>query len=143
MCGSCRNETVVIGYGRERSSREAGRVLRGSDLSGRSGACKQKQCEEQGVEACPLPVRIIDKSLVSDQIIIDTIRSKYADHSPLYRQSAIPLRDAGVGISRTTMCGWVMRVGELLEPVVASCARSCWSGWIHPGRRNAGGCADA
>jgi len=27
-------------------------------------ACKQKQCEEQGVEAAPLPARIIDKSLV-------------------------------------------------------------------------------
>ncbi len=83
-------------------------------------ACKQKQCEEQGVEAAPLPVRIIDKSLVSDQIIIDTIVSKYADHSPLYRQSAILLRDAGVDISRGTMCGWVMTVGEMLVPVVGA-----------------------
>jgi transposase len=37
----------------------------------------------------PLPVRIIDKSLVSDRIIIDTIVGKYADHNPLYRQSVI------------------------------------------------------
>ena len=63
--------------------------------------CKQKQCEEQGGEAAPLPVRIIDKSLFSDQIIIDTVVSKYADHSPLYRQSAILLREAGVDISRS------------------------------------------
>ena len=62
---------------RERSSQgEAGRVLRGSDCKREKRACKQKQCEEQGVEnRCLLPVRIIDKSLVSDQIIIDTIVS--------------------------------------------------------------------
>ena len=115
VCGSCRNETVVIGY----EESEVLKVKRAEyyvEVTKREKrACKQKQCEEQGVEAAPLPVRIIDKSLVSDQIIIDTIVSKYADHSPLYRQSAILLRDAGVGISRTTMCGWVMRVGELLE----------------------------
>jgi transposase len=41
-------------------------------------ACKA--CEEQGVAMVPLPVRIIDKSLVSDRIIIDTIVGKYADY---------------------------------------------------------------
>lgn len=66
----------------------------------------------------PLPPRIIEKSLVSDQVIIDTIVSKYADHCPLYRQSVILLRDAGVDLSRATMCGWVMTVGEMLAPVV-------------------------
>jgi len=79
-------------------------------------ACKK--CEEQGVAMAPLPVRIIAKSLVSDRIIIDTIVSKYADHNPLFRQSVIFLRDAGIDISRATMCGWVMTVGELLAPVV-------------------------
>ena len=68
----------------------------------------------------PLPPRIIDKSLVSDEMIIDTIVSKYADHCPLYRQSAILLRDAGIEITRTTMCGWVMTVGEMLSPVVGA-----------------------
>jgi hypothetical protein len=91
-------------------------------------ACKQKECEEQGVEAAPLPARIIDKSLVSDQIIIDTIVSKYADHSPLYRQSAILLREAGVDIGRATMCGWVMRVGEMLEPVVGAMRKELLAG---------------
>src|SRR5215470_11245975 len=89
-------------------------------------ACKQ--CEEQGVEAAPLPARIIDKSLVSDQIIIDTVVSKYADHSPLYRQSAILLREAGVDISRATMCGWVMRVGEMLQPVVGAMRQELLAG---------------
>ena len=48
------------------------------------------------MEAAPLPARIIDKSLVSDQIIIDTVVSKYANHSPLYRQGAILLRDVRI-----------------------------------------------
>jgi transposase len=64
----------------------------------------------------PLPARIIDKSLVADEMIIDTIVGKYADHCPLYRQSAILLRDAGIEITRATMCGWVMTVGEMLSP---------------------------
>jgi transposase len=117
-CGNCGKETVVIGY----EVSEVLKVKRAEyyvEVSKREKrACKQ--CEEQGVEAAPLPARIIDKSLVSDEIIIDTVVSKYADHCPLYRQSAILLREAGVHISRATMCGWVMRVGEILQPVVGA-----------------------
>jgi transposase len=126
VCGNCGKETVVIGY-------EVSEVLNVKpaeyfvEVNKREKrACKQ--CEEQGVEAAPLPARIIDKSLVSDQIIIDTIVSKYADHSPLYRQSAILLRDAGVDISRATMCGWVMRVGEMLQPVVGAMRKELLAG---------------
>ena len=118
VCGNCGKETVVIGY-------EVSEVLQVKpaeyfvEVNKREKrACKE--CEEQGVETAPLPTRIIDKSLVSDEIILDTIVSKYADHSPLYRQSAILLRDAGVDISRGTMCGWVMTVGESLLPVVGA-----------------------
>jgi transposase len=70
------------------------------------------------VVTVPLPVRIIEKSLASDRLVIDTMVEKYCDHSPLYRQSATLLRDTGVEISRATMDGWVLRVGELLMPVV-------------------------
>jgi transposase len=78
-------------------------------------ACKS--CEELGVQAAPLPPRIIEKSLVSDRVVIDAVVSKYADHCPLYRQSAILERDSGVELSRQTLDGWVMRVGELLVPL--------------------------
>jgi transposase len=66
-------------------------------------ACKS--CEERGVMAAPLPPRIIEKSLVSDQVILDAILSKYSNHCPLYRQSVILLRDAGIDISRATKAG--------------------------------------
>jgi transposase len=55
--------------------------------------------------AAPLPPRIIEKSLVSDQVIVDAIISKYSNHCPLYRQSVILLRDAGIDISRATKAG--------------------------------------
>jgi hypothetical protein len=51
---------------------------------------------------------------------VETIVGKYSDHLPLYRQAAILERDAGLEIGRATLDGWVMRVGELLEPVVAA-----------------------
>ena len=79
-------------------------------------ACKR--CEEGGVVAAPAPARIIEKSLVSDRVVIDTVVAKYSDHLPLYRQSVILQREAGVEIGRATLDGWVMRVGELLIPIV-------------------------
>ncbi|MGA9465279.1 MAG: IS66 family transposase [Terracidiphilus sp.] len=117
-CGSCGAETKVIGY-------EVSEVLDVKPaeyfvhvIKREKRACSK--CEEQGVATAPIAARIIDKSLVSDGIIIDTIICKYGNHSPLYRQSAILLRDAGIDISRATMCGWIMTVGEMLAPVVGA-----------------------
>jgi hypothetical protein len=67
-----------------------------------------------------LEPRIVDKGLASDRVVIQTVVAKYCDHLPLYRQQAILEREAGVEISRATLDGWVMRVGELLEPMVAA-----------------------
>jgi transposase len=126
ICGNCRTETKVIGY-------EVSEVLEVKPAEYFVEVTKRekracKKCEEQGVALAPLPVRIIAKSLVSDWIIIDTIVRKYADHNPLYRQSVIFLRDAGIDISRATMCGWVMTVGEMLAPVVWAMRRELLAG---------------
>ena len=48
------------------------------------------------------------------------MRFPRATHFPLYRQEAILEREAGVEISRATLDGWVMRVGELLVPIVSA-----------------------
>ena len=126
ICGNCGTGTKVIGY-------EVSEVLEVKPAEYFVQVTKRekracKKCEEQGVAMAPLPVRIIDKSLVSDRIIIDTIVGKYADHNPLYRQSVIFLRDAGIDISRATMCGWVMTVGEMLAPVVGAMRRELLAG---------------
>ena len=89
-------------------------------------ACKF--CEAGGVVAAPVSARIIDKGLVSDRVVIDTVVAKYSDHLPLYRQSAILEREAGLQISRATLDGWVMRVGELLVPIVTGMGRELVKG---------------
>ena len=38
-----------------------------------------------------------------DRVVIDTVVSKYADHLPLYRQSVILEREAGLELSRATL----------------------------------------
>ena len=82
----------------------------------------------RGVTTAPTPARIIDKSLVSDRVVVDTLVAKYADHLPLYRQSAMLAREADVAISRATMTGWVMRVGDLLIPLVERMRRALLAG---------------
>jgi transposase len=114
-CQRCGKETVVIGYDEsERLDVQPAKYF--VEVSKREKrACPD--CEEQGVMAAPLPLQIIDKGLASNQVVIDTIVQKYCDHLPLYRQSAILERDTGIELSRATLDGWVLTVGELLIPV--------------------------
>jgi transposase len=126
VCQGCGKETVVIGY--EESSQldvePAQYVVLVSKREKR--ACRK--CEERGVISAPVPPRIIEKCLASDRIVIDTVINKYCDHTPLYRQSAILERDTGLKLSRATLDGWVLRVGELLIPMVAAMRRELISG---------------
>lgn len=66
----------------------------------------------------PLEPRIVEKGLASDAVVINTVVAKYCDHLPLYRQAVILERETGVEIGRATLDGWVMRVGDLLLPVI-------------------------
>jgi transposase len=78
VCGNCGGDTKVIGY-------EVSEVLDVEPAryfvqvtKREKRACKS--CPEEGVTAAPLPRRIIDKSLVSDGVIIDTVVNKYCDY---------------------------------------------------------------
>ncbi len=115
VCGGCGRETTVIGY--EESEQLDVEPAKYFVVVTKREKRACKSCEERGVQAAPLPPRIIEKSLVSDRVVIDTVVSKYADHCPLYRQSAMLERDSGVELSRQTLDGWVMRVGEFLVPL--------------------------
>jgi hypothetical protein len=70
------------------------------------------------VVSAPAPARIVEKGMVSDRVVIDTVVSKYCNHLPLYRQSVMLKREVGLELSRGTLDGWVMQVGELLLPIV-------------------------
>ena len=82
-------------------------------------ACKR--CST--VTAAPLAERIVEKGLASDAVVINSVVEKYCDHLPLYRQAVMLEREAGVQIGRATLDGWVMRVGELLGPIVGAMRR--------------------
>ena len=125
VCKGCGKDKAVIGY--EQSEQLDVEPARYFVLVMRREKRACRNCAE-GVSAAPLPDRIVDKSLVSDRVVIDTIVNKYSDHLPLYRQSAILLRETGVSIGRATMDGWVMRVGEMLMPVVAAMGRELLAG---------------
>jgi transposase len=75
------------------------------------------------VTAAPLAERIVEKGWASDAVVIHTVMAKYCDHLPSYRQAVMLEREAGVEIGRATLDGWVMRVGELLRPVVGAMRR--------------------
>ena len=120
VCQSCGKDTVVIGY--EQTEQLDVEPTRFFVVVSKREKRACKGCAE-GVSAAPLPARIIDKGLVSDRVVIDTIVSKYCDHLPLYRQSAILERETGVSINRATMDGWVMTVGGLLVPIGAAIGR--------------------
>jgi transposase len=87
-----------------------------------------RSCEDLGVVSASLPPRIIEKCLASDRIVIETVVGKYCNHTPLHRKSMILERDLGLEISRATLDGWVLKVGELLIPMVAAMRRELIKG---------------
>jgi transposase len=113
-CKSCGEQTAVIGYDESElldcePARWFVRVVKR----------EKRACAKCSTVFMPeLAPRIIEKGLASDRVVIDTVIAKYCDHLPLYRQEAMLKREAGVEISRATLDGWVMRVGELLAPLI-------------------------
>jgi transposase len=125
-CPHCQQETSVIGY--DQSEHLEVEPAKYFVVLTRREKRTCRHCGEGGVVAAPLASRIVDKGLVSDQIVITTLIQKYNDHLPLYRQSAILERETGIEISRATMDGWVMRAGELLLPLAAAVKRELLAG---------------
>jgi transposase len=106
VCKQCGQERTVIGY--EQNERLDVEPAQYFVLVTKREKRACKACEEEGVACAPLPVQIIERSLATDRVIIDTVVNKYADHLPLYRQSAILERETGLELSRATLDGWVM-----------------------------------
>ena len=77
-------------------------------------ACKP--CQEN-VKIAPMPVLLLPKSIATPELVAHTIISKYCDHLPLYRQEAIWER-MEIDMPRSSLCGWVLKVAELCEPLV-------------------------
>jgi len=77
-------------------------------------ACKQCQ---NNISIGSLPAMAIDKGIPGEGLLAHIITSKYSDHAPLNRMEGI-LERHGVYINVSTMCDWVGKCADLLEPLV-------------------------
>ena len=115
-CGKCGGDTKVIGYevsevlDRKPAAYFVTRIMR------EKRACAR--CIERGVATAPTPVRIAPKSIFSDETIVNILISKYCDATPLYRQCAGLQRDFEIDVALSTINDSVLRVGELLIPII-------------------------
>jgi hypothetical protein len=64
----------------------------------------------------PKPSRPIERGIAGPGLLAHILVSKFADHQPLYRQSALYARD-GVELVRSTMARWVGACGALMRPL--------------------------
>lgn len=74
-------------------------------------------CCDQGIKVTPAPVRIIPKGLLTEAALAWVVTSKYMDALPLYRQAALLGRFGG-DLSRTTLAASIVRVGEIVQPII-------------------------
>lgn len=79
--------------------------------------------EHEHVIVAPLPPRPIDRGRPGPSVLAHLAVSKYGDHLPLYRLEQISER-GGVALSRKTICDWLGRAADLLEPIVE--AQTSW-----------------
>jgi transposase len=74
-------------------------------------------CCDESIKVTPASGRIIPKGLLTEAALAWVVTSKYMDSLPLYRQAALLGRFGGE-LSRNTLAGSVVRVGEAVQPII-------------------------
>lgn len=74
-------------------------------------------CCEQHVATAAKPKQPIEKGLASPRLLATVATQKYVDGLPLYRQGEI-FKRLGLGLDRTTQANWMMKAGELVQPLI-------------------------
>jgi transposase len=74
-----------------------------------------------------MPTLPIERGRPGPGLISHVVVSKYADHTPLHRQSVIYARD-GVDLDRATLAGWVGHAAFLLAPLAEAIGRHVRAG---------------
>ena len=88
---------------------------------------KKYACEcEEGVKTAPVPAQAIPKSLATEGTLSAIATWKYADGLPLYRIEGMFLRH-GIEIRRGTLAFWMIRMGELFQPLINLLSEDCIS----------------
>lgn len=73
------------------------------------------KCE--AMAQAPMPSLPIPRAMAGASTIAHVVMAKYADHPPLYRQSAIYASD-GVDLDRALLADWVGKAAWLIRPLV-------------------------
>ena len=74
------------------------------------------RCKD-GILSASMPPQPIPKSMATPSLLAQVAVSKYVDGAPLYRQEAM-FRRIGVDLSRATLAFWMIRMGEVTQPLV-------------------------
>ncbi len=82
---------------------------------------------KQGVRIAPMPKLPVPKSIATPSLLAQVATSKYVDGLPLYRQEKIFDR-LGLDLSRATLASWMVKMGDLVEPLVERIRREVRSG---------------
>lgn len=125
-CAQCGAERPVIGYetSEELACEPATFFVRVTKREKRGSHC----LPEQGVVTAPVPAKIVPKSKLANEVIIEAVVQKYQQHKPVYRFCGELAQNHGVELSRKTVTGEVLACGELLRPVVAAQAQALLQG---------------
>ena len=76
-----------------------------------------RSCEE-GIKTAKQPTQPIPGSIASPGLLAFIATSKYVDGLPLYRQEKFILARLGVDIARATTSLWMVRCGNLVQPLI-------------------------
>jgi len=74
------------------------------------------------ITQAPAPAMPTPRGRATPALLAHLLVGKYCDHLPLYRQSAMFLRE-GVDLDRSTLCDWVGQATWLLDPIVVGIRR--------------------
>lgn len=74
-------------------------------------------CPEH-IATAPKPAQPIERGLAGPALLALIVASKLDDYLPLYRQELILSRH-GLFFARSTLCDWMLRLGDLVQPLVA------------------------
>ena len=74
-------------------------------------------CCQQHVATAAKPAQPLGKSMAAPGLLAYIATAKYADALPLYRQTQQFAR-MGVELDRTTLAGWMIRSGQLVQPLI-------------------------
>ena len=115
-CSSCGEERTSIGFeAAERADYIPAKIVIREERRHKY-ACK---CKEAGIATAPTKPTAFPKSSVTNNLRAHVIVSKFADHSPYYRQSAI-LRRLGFEISDATMSRLGIETADRLAPIIVA-----------------------